>query len=148
MKVAKGTTSPPRDSLTPRQSEILALRLGGASLRQIEARIGVDHATVARTLKLKKVKDKLDAELASRLSDASETLQARIDACIDTLYQIAQGDIVGTPQQVRALQDLVDRAGLTATQKHEVTSPLSSASDAELIARIDRLKVARSVTPK
>ena len=148
MKAAKGTTSPHSDSLTPRQSEILALRLGGASLRQIEAKIGVDHAAVARTLKLTKVKDKLDAELASRLSDASETLQARIDTCIDTLYQIAQGDIVGTPQQVRALQDLVDRAGLTATQKHEVTSPLSSASDAELIARIDRLKAARSVTPK
>jgi DNA-binding CsgD family transcriptional regulator len=148
MKAPKDTTSPHRDSLTPRQSEILALRLSGASLRQIEAKIGVDHATVARTLKLKKVKDKLDAELASRLSDASETLQARIDTCIDTLYQIAQGDIVGTSQQVRALQDLVDRAGLTVTQKHEVTSPLSSASDAELIARIDRLKAAHSVTPK
>lgn len=140
------TKKPPKapatksDGLTPKQAEIVKLRLKGLSLRQIEKKTGIDHASVGRTLQIEKVKRRVDEAVAMRVSEVSDTLKTRAARYIDKLNDIALGKVKGTPHQVNTLQDLVDRAGIVVTQKHEVSTNINGATDEELEQRLAKLR--------
>jgi len=111
---------------TATERHIAQLRIDGLSCRKIAAELGMTFQNVALHLAKPHVRAALNAVAGDTLEMAKERLLQRVPDLIDTELDIALGVSEATPQQVKALQNALDRAGLAATKKTEVSGTLTT----------------------
>lgn len=139
-----------RDSLTSldgpewtaTEREVARLRIDGLSYRKIAAQLGMTFQNVAFHLAKPHVRAALNAVAGDTLEMARERLLQRVPDLIDTELSIALGEADATPQQVRALQNALDRAGMAATKKTEVSGGMKI-TDESARAELETARAAR-----
>jgi len=127
---------------TATEREVTRLRIDGLSCRKIAAELGMTFQNVALHLAKPHVRAVLNSVAGDTIGMAKERLLQRVPDLIDTELSIALGEADATPQQVRALQNALDRAGLAATKKTEVSGTLTTQTPDMAAIEAERARLA------
>jgi len=140
----------PKVALTVQEQTILDARLSGKSMRKIAEEMDVSHQAISDHLAKSRVQAEMRRRTEGALDAAKERYQQMLPVLVDTEIGVAIGKKKASPQQVKALQNALDRAGMVATKKTEVsgkletTTPDIEAERAALAAERDALATERA----
>ena len=143
---AMALTDLPIPTLTVQEASILDARLSGKSMRKIAEDMGLSHATISEHL----AKPHVQAESNRRTEGALEAAKKRyvdmLPVLVDQEIAIALGKEVADGPLVKALQNALDRAGMAATKKTEVSGKLETTTPdiAAMQARLAEIDAART----
>ena len=103
-----------------RRDKVMALALGGASVRQIARQVGVNHATVARDIHAR-----LEAAAAECPATPKyrELHRERINQLLAAWWPRAREDHTALDRVLRLLEREAKLLGLDAPAKQEITGP-------------------------
>lgn len=133
------TTSQEKIGYLERRPQVLAMRKGGASLRQIADHFGISHEQVRQDIKAAL------ADIIAETRDAAEEYRAleldRLDALHLALWpQATKGNLGAVDRVLRVMQRRADLLGLDAPQRIVNLTPedAEKLTDTELEAELKK----------
>ena len=105
------------DPLTPAQASFVASLATGASIRDAAAAAGVTPRTTLRWREKPAVREALAALEADELAVARALTASRLTEAVETVVVLMENDAVDPRVRLAAAKDLLDRAGVKASEE-------------------------------